>query len=42
MKSSAELYTRVSTKLRSLNPTLHQIRLANWVWVIVGLVLAAP
>ena len=39
MSSSAQLYSRISTKLRSLHPTLHQTRLANWVWVIVGLVL---
>jgi hypothetical protein len=39
MSSSAQLYTQVSTKLCALHPTLHQTRLANWVWVIVGLIL---
>jgi hypothetical protein len=38
MSSSQQLYQRVHTKLQSVHPSLHQKRLAVWVWVIVGLI----
>ena len=37
MSISAELYTRVFTKLRAAHPEPHRKRISNWVWVIVGL-----
>ena len=37
MSISEELYTRVFTKLRAVHPEPHLKRIANWVWVIVGL-----
>ncbi len=37
MSSSQALYTRVFTKLRAVHPEPHLKRIANWVWVIVGL-----
>jgi len=40
MSISQELYTRVFTKLRTVHPEPHLKRIANWVWVIVGLVLS--
>ena len=40
MSSSQELYTQVFTKLRTVHPEPHLKRIANWVWVIVGLVLS--
>lgn len=40
MSISQELYTRVFTKLRSVHPEPHFKRIANWVWVIVGLILS--
>jgi hypothetical protein len=40
MSSSQELYTRVFTKLRAVHPEPHLKRIANWVWVIVGLILS--
>jgi hypothetical protein len=40
MSISQELYTRVFTKLRSVHPEPHLKRIANWVWVIVGLILS--
>lgn len=40
MSSSQELYTRVFTKLRQVHPEPHLKRIANWVWVIVGLILS--
>ena len=40
MCSSAELYTRVFTKLRATHPEPHLKRISNWVWVIVGLILS--
>ena len=40
MSSSQELYTRVFTKLRTVHPEPHLKRIANWVWVIVGLILS--
>jgi hypothetical protein len=40
MSSSHELYTRVFTKLRTVHPEPHLKRIANWVWVIVGLILS--
>ena len=38
MSSSQQLYTRISTKLQALHPTLHLKRLTVWVWVVVGLI----
>lgn len=38
MSSSAQLYTAVFTKLRAAHPTLHAKRLANWIWIVVGLI----
>ena len=40
MSISEELYTRVCTKLRAVHPEPHLKRIANWVWVIVGLILS--
>jgi len=40
MSISEELYTRVFTKLRAVHPGPHLKRIANWVWVIVGLILS--
>jgi hypothetical protein len=40
MSSSEELYTRVFTKLRAVHPEPPLKRIANWVWVIVGLILS--
>jgi hypothetical protein len=40
MSISQELYTRVFTKLRAVHPEPHVKRVANWVWVIVGLILS--
>lgn len=40
MSSSQELYTRVFAKLRAVHPEPHLKRIANWVWVIVGLILS--
>jgi len=40
MSISDELYTRVFTKLRAVHPEPHVKRIANWVWIIVGLILA--
>jgi len=40
MSISDELYTRVFTKLRAVHPEPHLTRIANWVWVIVGLILS--
>jgi hypothetical protein len=40
MSISAELYTRVFTKLRAVHPEPHLKRISNWVWVIVGLILS--
>ncbi len=38
MSSSEQLYTAVFTKLRSVHPTLHRKHLANWIWIVVGLI----
>jgi hypothetical protein len=38
MSSSQQFYQRVFTKLHALHPTLHQKRMAVWIWVIVGLI----
>jgi hypothetical protein len=38
MSSSAQLYTAVFTKLGDAHPTLHAKRLANWIWIVVGLI----
>lgn len=40
MSSSQELYTRVFTKLRAVHPTPHLKQIANWAWVIVGMILS--
>jgi Transposase DDE domain len=40
MSISDELYTRVFSKLRELHPEPHVKRIANWVWVVVGLILS--
>jgi hypothetical protein len=40
MSISAELYTRVFTKLRAVHPEPHLKRIANWVWIIVGVILS--
>lgn len=40
MSSSQALYTRVFTKLRAVHPEPHLKRIANWVWIIVGLILS--
>jgi hypothetical protein len=40
MSISAELYTRVFTKLRAAHPEPHLNRISTWVWVIVGLILS--
>jgi hypothetical protein len=40
MSSSQELHTKVFTKLRAVHPEPHLKRIANWVWIIVGLILA--
>lgn len=40
MSISQELYTKVFTKLRAVHPEPHLKRIANWVWIIVGLILA--
>jgi len=38
MSSSHQLYSRISTKLQILHPTLHLKRLVVWTWVVVGLI----
>jgi hypothetical protein len=40
MSISTELYTCVFTKLRATHPEPHLKRIANWVWIIVGLILS--
>lgn len=40
MSSSMQLYTEVSKQLEQFHAHLHRRRLANWVWVIVGMILA--
>lgn len=40
MSSSQALYTQIFAKLRTLHPDTHLTRVANWVWVIVGLLQA--
>lgn len=40
MSSSQALYTQIFAKLRTLHPDTHLTRVANWVWVIVGLIQA--
>jgi hypothetical protein len=40
MSSSQSLYTQIFAKLRTLHPDTQLTRLANWVWVIVGLIQA--
>src|SRR5215217_7133772 len=40
MSSSRQLYTEISSQLEQFHPQLHRRRLANWVWVIVGMILA--
>lgn len=38
MSSSQEVYTQITAKLEAVHPTLHWRGLANWMWIIVGLV----
>lgn len=38
MSSSQEVYTQIAAKLKTTHPNLHWRRLANWIWIIVGLV----
>jgi len=38
MSSSEQLYTAVFAKLREAHPTMHLKRLANWIWIVVGLI----
>ena len=40
MSRSMQLYTEVSKQLEVFHAHLHRRRLANWVWVIVGMILA--
>ena len=40
MSSSQSLYSQIFTKLGTFHPDIYRTRLANWVWVIVGLVQA--
>jgi len=40
MSSSQTLYTQVFATLRTFHPNIHLKRMANWVWVIVGLIQA--
>ena len=40
MSSSQSLYTQIFARLRNFHPDIYHTRLANWVWVIVGLVQA--
>jgi len=40
MSSSQSLYTQIFARLRTFHPDIYHTRLANWVWVIVGLVQA--
>ena len=40
MSISHELYTRLFTKLRQVHPEPHVKRIANWVWVIVDVMLS--
>ena len=40
MSTSQELYTCLFTKLRQVHPDPHVKRIANWVWVIVGVILS--
>ena len=38
MSSNEGLYTRVFELLRAVHPTVHVKRIANWVWIVVGLI----
>lgn len=40
MSSSQQLYSKVITQLEQFHPQLHRRRLANWVWIIVGMIQA--
>ena len=40
MSSSQSLYTQIFAKLQTFHSDLHLKRLANWVWVIVGVIQA--
>ena len=40
MSNSDQVYSQISSCLHDFHPHLHRRRFANWVWVIVGLVLA--
>jgi len=38
MSSSATLYARLFERLRAAHPDTHLKRIANWVWIVVGLI----
>jgi hypothetical protein len=40
VSSSQQLYSQISEQLERFHGQLHRRRLANWVWVVVGLILA--
>src|SRR5215216_2654748 len=40
MSRSEQLYTEITNTLEQFHTQLHRRRLANWVWVIVGMILA--
>ena len=40
MSSSQQLYTEIMGQLEQFHGQLHRRRLANWVWIVVGMILA--
>ena len=40
MSSSEQLYTQIIGQLEQFHGQLHRRRLANWVWIVVGMILA--
>jgi hypothetical protein len=40
MSSSEQLYTEMSSRLEQFHTLLHRRRRANWVWIIVAMILA--
>ena len=38
MSSSSILYIRLFEQLRIFHPNIHVKRIANWVWIVVGLI----
>jgi len=38
MSSNDALYTRLFEKSRAFHPDVHLRRIANWVWIVVGLI----